>query len=119
MPFLNITSAGQQVALNNVATMLQTKLDFNTTSEFDDDICCVFNNDAEWVRVRLVPNATAPRGFTWFVWGTKPETLDLEAQIATVLGHVMGFPSIEEDAHVLRIARKYFLKCGYVSDDEY
>jgi hypothetical protein len=109
--------AHHQTALNNVSATLQMNLVFKTYPESDGDIGCVFRNEDEWVRFRLIPNATAPRGFTWYVWGPKPETLDLEAQTATVLVNTMGFPSIDEDAHVLRIAQKYFFKCGYESDE--
>jgi hypothetical protein len=118
MPFLLITPAGKQMSLYTIAKMLQLKLEIKTSPEFDEDICCVSKNDDEWIRFSITPDGAAPRGFTWYVWGPKPETLDLEAQAATVLGKCMGFPCIEEDAHVLRIARKYFFKCGYESNDD-
>jgi hypothetical protein len=118
MPLLHITPADKQTALCTIAKMLQETFNIETASEFDGDICCVYRNKGEWVRFRITPDCLAPRGFTWYVWGPKPKTLDLEAQTAIVSKDHMGFQCIEKDAHVLRIARKYFFECVYESSDD-
>ena len=80
--------------------------------EYDGDTCILYKNKDEWVSIRLDPNPYSGRGFTYTVWGYKPQVLDEEAETARIIDNVMGFPGIEEDAHVLRIARKYFFKCS-------
>jgi hypothetical protein len=44
--------------------------------------------------------------------------MDTKAGLATVMGDVMGFSNLDEEAHARRLARKYFVNCGYVSESD-
>ena len=42
----------------------------------------------------------------------------LEASVGDSGGNTLCFPHMEEEKYVLRLVRKYFFDCGYVSEDE-
>ena len=81
------------------------------------DICHVFKDyENKWFRVRLVPKFNVYTmhvdGYTMTVWGRTPEALDpSETREAKEIGRTTGFYGVEKNDEVLRLARKYFLKC--------
>ena len=92
------------VMLNTLATYLKFGLSAEK-AEIDIDTCHVYNNNDEWVRVRIEKTSQ-----TMTVWGPKPAIVD---EAAKIQGSVMGFFNIEEEGHALHLARKHFFKAEY------
>ena len=72
-------------------------------------------NDAEWFRIKFTPHPCI--GYTMMLTGPK-RIMDLEASVGDSGGNTLCFPHMEEEKYVLRLVRKYFFDCGYVSEDE-
>ena len=77
---------------------------------------CFRKNSTEWFRIKFTPHPCT--GFIMTLTGPKPRTMDLEAEVGYFGGDTLCFSHMEEERYVLRLARKYFIQCGYVSDDE-
>jgi hypothetical protein len=105
--------------MNRVINYLSAQVERCTCRIEDGNIGFVYVNNEEWFRFRLVSNPYAPHGHTITIWGPRNEAkMDTEAGLATVMGDVMGFSNLDEEAHARRLARKYFVNCGYVSESD-
>lgn len=71
-----------------------------------------------WFAFSLNHNPFAPKGYTISVYGPKPAQLDTEALGAHDLGETIRFDGFDDEERALRIARKYFIRCGYESSDD-
>ena len=104
-----------QTRLEKLAKDISVKLDASIVMHGSNHYR-VFTKDAFiWIRLDFHPFNT--RGYTIRVTGPKSELQDIEAKIANIVdGGFMEFHNIDKDEDALRLAKKYFFKCGYESD---
>ena len=78
--------------------------------------CHIYTKDA-FIDIQLDFHPFNTRGYTIRVTGLISKLEDSEARIANIVdGKLMEFHNIDKDEDALRLAKKYFLKCGYESD---
>ena len=85
----------------------------------NDDTIYFRKNDAEWFRIKFTPHPFA--GHTMMLTGPRTariDVMDLEARVGDFGGDTLCFPHMEEEKCVLHLVRKYFIDCGYVSEDQ-
>ena len=86
-------------------------------SRYEDDNQIYFRkNDAEWFRIKFTLHPYVENGFEMTLTGPKPDNMDLEAGVGYFGGDVLCFSHMEEEKYVLRLVRKYFIECRYVSN---
>ena len=100
-------------------TMLRIKVHFpGCKSSYENNTTIHFRkNDAEWFRIKFTPHPCT--GYTMMLTGPKRiNVMDLEANVGDFGGDTLCFPHMEEEKYVLRLVRKYFIECGYESEDD-
>ena len=81
-----------------------------------DNNVCFRKNDKEWFCIKFSDLPYSIAGLRMELSGPKPTDMDAEADGGYPVGDMLLFACMEEMKYVLRLARKYFIECGYETD---
>ena len=105
-------------AIDRIAFSLERKLPDCTFRYEADNTVRFQKNDNEWFCIKFSALPYGIPGLVMDVSGPKPKKMDMEAMVGYFGGDKLLFRCMQEEKYVLRVARKYFIECGYETEDD-